>query len=219
MKESNILGKVTCFITREKEAKKEILLIQHPNAGIQLPAGTVEVNEDFKQAALREAFEETGLDEFNTCNYIGKQDINLSDKHIIFQNAKVFSRPDLSSSQWAEIRRGITVQQERRQGNFAQISYIEGDKYPDPNYITYQITGWVEDSRLASKVSRHFYHLCSNCTLNEWEQEADNHTFKLFWSQLDKLPVIVSPQNEWLDYVLTELNYSFYKDCPNGYDI
>ncbi|SFM10271.1 hypothetical protein SAMN03159341_116100 [Paenibacillus sp. 1_12] len=45
MKESNIPGKVTCFITREKEMKNEILLIQHPNAGIQFPAGTID-NED-----------------------------------------------------------------------------------------------------------------------------------------------------------------------------
>ncbi|MEK3916197.1 NUDIX domain-containing protein [Paenibacillus sp. FSL H7-0331] len=205
----NVLGKVTCFITRETDTKIELLLIQHPNAGIQLPAGTVELNEDFKQAALRESFEETGLDGFITCNYIGKQEINLLGKYIVFQKTKVFSRPDLSSSQWAEIRRGITVQQERRHGEFVQVSYIEGDKYPDPNYITYQITGWVEESHLASKVSRHFYHFHSNSNLNKWEQEADNHTFKLFWSPLDELPEIVSPQNEWLKYVLNDLNYSF----------
>jgi hypothetical protein len=129
MQQPNVLGKVTCFITREKDKKIELLLIQHPNAGIQLPAGTVEINEDFKQAALREAYEETGLAEFITCNYIGKQDTNLSGKYIISQKAKVFSRPDLSSFQWAEIRSGITVQQERSQGKFVQVSYIEGDKY------------------------------------------------------------------------------------------
>ncbi|TDF92783.1 NUDIX domain-containing protein [Paenibacillus piri] len=209
MQQPNVLDKVTCFITREKDTKTELLLIQHPNAGIQLPAGTVEINEDVKQAALREANEETGLAEFITCNYIGKQDINLVGKYIISRKAKVFSRPDLSSFQWAEIRRGITVQQERRQGKFVQVSYIEGDQYPEPNYITYQITGWVEDSHLASKISRHFYHLRSSCYLNEWEQEADNHTFKLFWTPFDKLPEIVSPQNEWLDFVSNELMYSF----------
>jgi hypothetical protein len=65
----------------------------------------------------------------------------------------------------------------------------------------------VEETNLASKISRYFYHLNSNNDLNEWEIESDNHTFKLFWSRLDKLPEIVSPQNEWLEYVLNELNY------------
>jgi hypothetical protein len=100
---TNILGKVTCFITRERGNKTEILLIQHPNAGIQFPAGAVEENE----------------------------------------------------------------------------------------------------------VTRHYYHFRSNCTLNDWEQEADHHLFKLFWSPLDQLPFIVPPQREWLEYVLSELNYTF----------
>jgi hypothetical protein len=56
MQQQNVLGKATCFITRKTDTKIELLLIQHPNAGIQLPAGTVEINEDFKQAALREAY-------------------------------------------------------------------------------------------------------------------------------------------------------------------
>ncbi len=86
---------------------------------------------------------------------------------------------------------------------------IQGDKYPEPNYITYQITGWIEETQLASTVERHFYHLHTNSELNEWEQQADNHTFKLFWSPINKLPEIVSPQNEWIKYVSNELKYTF----------
>jgi 8-oxo-dGTP pyrophosphatase MutT (NUDIX family) len=200
-----VLGKVTCFITRIHDNKQELLLIQHPNAGIQLPAGTVEINEDFGQAAIREAMEETGLKEFVSCKMIGSQEQNLVDKYILFDKAKIYSRPDLSSFQWAEIRRGITVLHERRHGEFVQISYIEGDKYPEPDYITYQITGWVEESNLASKITRQFYHLQSNSYLDEWEIETDNHKFKLFWASLDHLPQIVSPQNEWLDYLLNAM--------------
>ncbi|RAP75284.1 NUDIX domain-containing protein [Paenibacillus montanisoli] len=205
MHQSNVLGKVTCLITREKAAGTELLLIQHPNAGIQLPAGTVELSEECEQATLREAYEETGLDDFIGIRYIGKLDVDLSGEHIIYKQAKVFSRPDLTSSQWAEIRRGITVQEERKQGDFVQVSYREGDQYPDPNYITYQITGWVQAADLTAKVSRHFYHLRTNCDLTEWDREADHHLFKLFWAPLHTLPEIVYPQNKWLEYVFSDL--------------
>lgn len=126
--------------------------------------------------------------------------------YIIFDKAKIYSRPDISSTQWAEIRRGITVLHERSKGDFVQISYKEGDIFPDPNYITYQITGWTEKSNLASKVTRQFYLLQSNSQVDEWEIETDNHRFKLFWSPLDNLSQIVSPQNEWLHYLLDEMN-------------
>lgn len=65
----------------------------------------------------------------------------------------------------------------------------------------------LQSSNLASIVSRRFYHLRSNCNIDNWEQNADNHLFKIFWSPLNKLPEIVSPQNEWLRYISTYLRY------------
>jgi 8-oxo-dGTP pyrophosphatase MutT (NUDIX family) len=53
--------KVTCFITRQRRQGQELLLINHPNAGVQIPAGTVEPGEDLETAAIREAVEESGL--------------------------------------------------------------------------------------------------------------------------------------------------------------
>jgi 8-oxo-dGTP diphosphatase len=50
----------------------------HPEAGIQVPAGTVEEGESPKDAVLREAREETGLDELEIRSYLGVREYDLS---------------------------------------------------------------------------------------------------------------------------------------------
>jgi 8-oxo-dGTP pyrophosphatase MutT (NUDIX family) len=55
--------KVAALITRGEGAERELLVFRHPSAGIQLPAGTVELAEEIEAAALREVREETGLTE------------------------------------------------------------------------------------------------------------------------------------------------------------
>ncbi|PFH85811.1 NUDIX hydrolase [Bacillus sp. AFS088145] len=44
------------------EVNKSVLMVQNENEVWTLPGGAVEENETLKQAAVREAFEETGLD-------------------------------------------------------------------------------------------------------------------------------------------------------------
>jgi 8-oxo-dGTP pyrophosphatase MutT (NUDIX family) len=57
------IGKVTAFITRLGANGPELCVFDHPSAGVQLPAGTLGPDEDVCDGALREAFEETGLDD------------------------------------------------------------------------------------------------------------------------------------------------------------
>ena len=45
--------KVTAFVTRGVGEDAELLVFRHPHAGLQLPAGTVEVDESPPAAALR----------------------------------------------------------------------------------------------------------------------------------------------------------------------
>jgi 8-oxo-dGTP pyrophosphatase MutT (NUDIX family) len=51
---------------------------QHPEAGIQVPGGTVEAGEALDDAVLREAWEETGLDNLEMRSYLGFQEYDLS---------------------------------------------------------------------------------------------------------------------------------------------
>jgi 8-oxo-dGTP diphosphatase len=57
---NHIVHKVAAYITCDRQ----LLVFSHPEfpeAGIQIPAGTVAEGENFEDAVLREAFEETGL--------------------------------------------------------------------------------------------------------------------------------------------------------------
>ncbi|WP_245308200.1 NUDIX domain-containing protein [Halalkalibacter urbisdiaboli] len=55
------------YVTRMKEGKAQVLVFQHPitEAGIQIPKGTVQPEEDTQYAVIREIEEETGLRNFH----------------------------------------------------------------------------------------------------------------------------------------------------------
>lgn len=65
--------KVVAYITHADQ-----LLVfrhsQHPEAGIQVPAGSIEPGEDPAAAIIREAFEETGLEQLQLNRYLGEAD-------------------------------------------------------------------------------------------------------------------------------------------------
>ncbi len=206
------LEKVTGFVTRRSETNGlALLLIQHPYAGVQIPAGTVEAIETPEQAVLREVMEETGLEDHTIVQKIGWRDeLPPGATHVVFNPTKVYARPNTESFDWARLPRGAAVHLERRSKDFAQITYAEGDHYPDPQFTTFQITGWVPVTTLASANRRHFFHLSSGAeTPAQWDHFADNHTFRVFWVSFLDLPEIVHPQHAWLHYVLSDLRYHF----------
>ncbi len=70
--------KVLAYITHGNR----LLVLTHPEspeAGIQVPGGTVEPDEDIAEAALREATEESGLTGLRLGDYLGKLSLNRAD--------------------------------------------------------------------------------------------------------------------------------------------
>lgn len=193
--------KVTAFVTRMSPRGMEVLLFQHPSAGIQVPAGTVEADEHHAVAAAREAREETGLADLPAGRFIKAVTETLpGGRCIVAATTTVYSRPDAASFDWASIRRGIMVQWRRAEEQFSQVSYVERSSIVEPSYVTYQITGWVPTALLTRQVTRYFYHFpYHGRTPETWPVEIDNHRFLLFWARVDQSPSIVEPQRWWLD--------------------
>jgi len=199
---AGVIEKVTAFIIHEANDGQRLLLIEHPNAGIQLPAGTVEANETPEEAALREAAEETGLTTVSIQRYLGWTDDTPPEGHkVVLAAAPVYARPDITSFQWAWLRRGIVVAVKRTAAGFSQVTYEEFDRLPDPQYVTMNITGWVADEMLTESRRRHFFRLAFHGAPAEpWTVHTDHHDFRLFWAPLAELPELIYPQNAWLAY-------------------
>lgn len=192
------LGKVTAFITRQTKSGRQILLLRHPYAGNQFPAGTVEEGESFEAAVLREVREETGLEHPILLCQLGELSEQFPGRLFTLKPATVYARPDESSFDWAVLPRGAGVDNLRKQDGFVQVSFVEGDKYPDPSYTTYQITGWVREECLTGQLRRRFYHLTSEeDTPASWQVYVDQHNYTLFWADVEHMPEIVWPQSEY----------------------
>ena len=199
-----IIEKVTAFISRESADGHDMLLFKHPNAGIQIPAGTVEDDETPEEAVLREVSEETRLTSLSVGQYLGcKEDRLPEGQRTIAESTKVYSRPDVTSSDWAHLRKGVPVTLSGKSaGGFSQVVYKELDRVPNPQYVTMSITGWVPDRVLVDAKRRHFFHLEFDGPSEErWTVYSDNHYFTLFWAPLVALPDIIHPQDEWLEFL------------------
>lgn len=75
------IHKVCPFIIRQNGARQEILVFRHPIGNdVQFVKGTVEENEDLKTAALRELFEESGIENISKIEFAGAQEIETENQ-------------------------------------------------------------------------------------------------------------------------------------------
>lgn len=71
----NPIQKVLAYITRERDGRVELLVFDHvdaPEAGTQVPAGSIDPGESPLEAAVREAFEEVGVDRLTLVRVVGR---------------------------------------------------------------------------------------------------------------------------------------------------
>lgn len=203
------MDKVTAFIIRDGPAGPELLILQHPYAGLQLPAGTVEPDESLPQAALREAQEESGLSALEIVRELGIEELDLRSmqRAIMSRTQTVYARPDPTGFDWASIRSGLWVDVLRRVPGWAHVRFTEWDVWPNPSYATFEITGWLPDDAISEVQRRAFYLIRPIApTPERWITFNDHHRFTLFWAPLSDLPPLVAVQQEWLDRFRDQLS-------------
>lgn len=204
--------KVSAFITQERNGKKMLLVFKHPTAGVQIPAGSVEEGEYIETTALRETYEETGLQHVEIEKYLGCFENELtSNERIITETTLVYDEPNLNGIPYKQkLTRGLTVDYHSTQEDFTHISYIEYeyDELYKPICININMTGWVPNDNLCAQKKRHFFHLSTQEeTADTWELESDlGHIFKPYWTPLSPKPNLIPPQDKWLDFVYDELH-------------
>ena len=208
---NKVVQKVTAFILRERDGVQELLVFKHPTAGIQIPAGTVEMSEDIETAVKREVYEETGLQFVEIENYLGCFENELeNNQRIIAETTQVYIEPNLNAIPYKrKLPKGLTVDYLSTHGDFTRISYIEYeyDKFHKPIYIDTNITGWVPNENLSPQKKRHFFLMSTQEeTKDAWELKSDmGHIFKPYWTPLSPKPKIIPPQDKWLDFVYEEI--------------
>jgi len=185
------IAKVTALITRLGAAGPEVCVFDHPSAGVQLPAGTVEPGEDIRAGVLREAFEETGLA------------VRLQSEVAVLPaapaGAGVLCRPIALSGR--TISAGQLARVLERTADTLRIE-VDGAE------------GVVPREALAFDAQRHLIHLiCDAATPDEWfvvTPDGGGHCWRCRWLPLDAAPRLTSNQQPWLDVARPHLRQAYH---------
>jgi 8-oxo-dGTP pyrophosphatase MutT (NUDIX family) len=208
------MEKITAFVFRND--RTELLLFEHEDHTIQLPAGTMEKGESPVEAGMREVFEETGI---AVDQVIGKETLDFSnnelgdDEIVIETTSQVYARPRPDSMPGGIIHRGITVRKLRERDGYCQIQYQDWNNEVEKDYMTYSLTGWVNKANVSHEKIRHYCILDVDYEKNNWVIHNDRHIFKPFWAKINALPAEIVPANKWIKVLLRKIGVV---NDPNG---
>lgn len=202
------LGKVTALITRRIDIIPQLLVFRHPTAGIQLPAGTVDLDEPFEKALLREVFEETGLTQVAIEKFLGEYKVRTTQPSFL-RSSTLCKSPCLRSEAYGPLlNRGRRCHILETCGSYSLVRIEDGVGSMEADTAgAAKYEGWVLSQNLTDTVVRRFYHVsCSTDTRMSWFKRADlNHIFKCYWTALIPKPKIHPAQQDWIDSNYSEV--------------
>ncbi len=195
------LRKVTAFITRQASAGSELLVFQHPSAGVQLPAGTVDPEEDYEVAVFREVAEETGLADVRLKRCLGEETLALeADVRVLLTDTAMARGPGAQADGFA-LRRGCWLAAIAAAPGFVEVRVDEINTNVAPAQVLKRFSGWVPENVLGSVVVRRFYQFeHDGKTPDRWAVEGEpGLTFECYWVPLTPLPTLHPAQQGWIN--------------------
>ncbi|MDZ4768757.1 MAG: NUDIX domain-containing protein [Chloroflexota bacterium] len=206
------IRKVTAFITRDRNAGRELLVFFRPDDGMtQLPAGTIEEGEAPEAAVLREAAEETGLTALRIVRELSagwQMPFGRGTRLLTAAHPLCVERGRITAS-LPRLMRGLTVHVigEPIDG-WTRVSYRDyGFDHTSGAVITrWEKRGWLPLSHLTDRVWRHFYHLLPIAPVGtKWthhDPADDGRALDLHWLPMALLASQASPlhpmQRRWV---------------------
>jgi 8-oxo-dGTP pyrophosphatase MutT (NUDIX family) len=185
-----------------------LLVFEHPSAGTQVPAGTVDVEEEVLWGAQRELFEESGLDVDRTrfrevaCS---RNQLPVNE-YVALRDLELTQLVGAARSTY-KITRGTRVRKMGEvPGGLAEIVYEERDS--TTGAVTLGAAGRVAEASLGGAIERHHFVVYvdpKECVGPTWEHAADRHVFRYRWVEISTKPELFGEQALWLESVMKHI--------------
>jgi 8-oxo-dGTP pyrophosphatase MutT (NUDIX family) len=191
------LRKVTAFVV--DRSTRRLLVFRHPLAGVQLPAGSVELGEGFIAAARREVLEETGWTIAGAPQLLGVEAVDLGDERGVMLESVADGVTD-RGGQPSVLARGHKVRVLRRSQRLVEVCEEIFDLTTSPPEVRELIQGWVPAHTVGAAIERGFVLFCEEPgerLSGRRSQFADGHTFEVYWALPESL-ALVAGQDVWL---------------------
>jgi 8-oxo-dGTP pyrophosphatase MutT (NUDIX family) len=191
---------------------KELLVFQHPSAGLQLPAGTVEDGEEPAVAVVREVVEETGILDAEIVRLLDIEVTLLPNHQRAVRNPSRLLAEPRSDAATVEMvgRSGFLLDVGELDGLFRQVTHRDYEFVEGVFVPVRSVDGWMLDEELARRIVRHHYELRTpSPTQDRWAHSAEGEfDCELYWTEIREDIGLVASNQAWLRFVIDKLRQS-----------
>lgn len=201
MADDEPIGKVTAFVVTPED-RCRLLVFDHPEAGTQLPAGTVEAGESFIDAARREVLEETGVSVHGPARELGR--LRTESRTLGYTTRHTFAET-CDRSAVRPLRPGLPLRIMEWDG--ATVRYVRESKDLRTGRFTLREAGRLPTGSVTNCVERIFVSLTHYGPIETAprQKHADGHDFRPRWVALGGDVRLYREQQAWFDLFRDEL--------------